>query len=128
MDEIREIPFDGPEDESVDLNAEEPNGDGDDASTEEKIRKREIWFNQTFGRVLLVLGALILLLTVLSYPFHPSQPDPVTLWIEQLLGFILSGISLIFGALLLFGAYRLKKRTDYVYEPINEATEKNLEE
>ncbi|MBD3191382.1 MAG: hypothetical protein GF308_12100 [Candidatus Heimdallarchaeota archaeon] len=127
MNEIREVPFDGPDDESSNIAEEEPNGNGEE-STEEKIRKREIWFNQTFGRALLILGSLILLLTVLSYPFHPSQSDPVALWIEQLLGFILSGISLIFGSLLLFGAYRLKKRKDYVYEPINDPMENDIED
>jgi hypothetical protein len=111
LDEIKEIPID---DSQITEDTEE---------TPQEVEKRSRLISSVLykrlGILILVLCGIALPLTILSYFFNEGQPDPVLLMIEQIVGFVLTGIALIVGTSLLFTARRLKAKEKIVLEPID---------
>ncbi|MHA1220263.1 MAG: hypothetical protein ACTSQB_00875 [Candidatus Heimdallarchaeota archaeon] len=93
----------------------------------EELEKRSRMISSSifrwFGIFVLVLGAIIIPLLILSYFYHPGQPDETSLLIEQIVGYCFIAISLSVGAGLIMHAKNLRTRDDYVLEPIVEENE-----
>ncbi|NHJ47839.1 MAG: hypothetical protein FK733_08635 [Asgard group archaeon] len=110
MVEVKELPLDEPEEDIA------------DSETPEEIKKRSRLLSSVLykrlGILILVLFGIVLPLTILSFFFNAGQPDSTALLIEQITGFVLSGLALIVGMSLLFTSRRLKTEEKMVLEPI----------
>ncbi|MHA1461522.1 MAG: hypothetical protein ACTSQ0_00380 [Candidatus Heimdallarchaeota archaeon] len=97
----------------------------------ERERKTTITFYRLFGILIIVLSSIIIPLVIVTYFYHPGQPDELALLIEQIIGYILAGFGSIIGSVLLISAKRIKNEPLVIVEPIAnlvEAPENELEE
>ncbi|MFW9922575.1 MAG: hypothetical protein ACFFDW_04710 [Candidatus Thorarchaeota archaeon] len=78
-----------------------------------------------FGITLLILSGIIIPLLITSFFYHPGLNDQVALLIEQIIGFILSGIGIILGAFLLLISKRKKTDQDLIYEKLENQKEED---
>jgi len=118
VDDVKEtIATDSGEQESEDIPEYSP----------EELEKRSRMISSSIFRSLgifvLVLGAIIIPLLILSYFYHPGQLDETSLLIEQIVGYCFITISLSAGVGLVMHAKNLRTRDDYVLEPIVEEHE-----
>ncbi|MHA1126476.1 MAG: hypothetical protein ACTSO7_15275 [Candidatus Heimdallarchaeota archaeon] len=90
----------------------------DEILVEQRSRELARWFNKTLGMILLVLSALIIILVVVSYFYHPGQSDASGLLVEQIVGYIFFGLGLILGIFSLIRSRKLEEEP-YVIEPVN---------
>jgi len=93
----------------------------------ERERKISITFYRLFGTALIVLSSIIIPLVIVTYFYHPSQPDQTALLIEQIIGYILAGFGLTLGTILLLSAKRLKNEPIAVVEPLEENAQDIIE-
>lgn len=94
-------------------------------------RKISITFYRLFGIIILVLSSIIVPLVIVTYFYHPGQPDELALLIEQIIGYILAFFGSILGTVLLISAKRIKNEPLVVVEPITnlvDESENELEE
>ncbi len=123
MEEVKEVPFNDDEDSTAKDEDEIPE------ITPEELEKRSDEISSSvfkrLGIIIMILSFVILPLTIISFFFHPSQPDPTSLLIQQIVGFILFGLGAIIGSLLLITARRMKKREEYILEAVVIELEEN---
>lgn len=110
--------------EGVELVDEEAENLPDEIKIEQRSREISRWFNKTLGLVLLVLSGIIIILVIVSYFYHPGQVDTTSLLIEQIVGYILFVVGLLFGIVSLLRARKLQEEP-YIVEPVN--SEKTVE-
>lgn len=94
-------------------------------------RKITITFYRLFGILLIILSSIIVPLVIVTYFYHPGQPDELALLIEQIIGYILAGFGISLGSVLVISAKRIKNEPLVIVEPITdliEESEKVLEE
>ena len=117
MSEEKTIPIEPIEEQ---IESEELEVITDQVEALERERKITITFYRLFGTALIVLSSIIIPLVIVTYFYHPSQPDQTALLIEQIIGYILAGFGLTLGTILLFSAKRLKNEPIAVIETIEE--------
>ncbi|NHJ31929.1 MAG: hypothetical protein FK732_03615 [Asgard group archaeon] len=123
MVKIKELPFDDTEDPTA-----ETIEDSSEATPEELEKRSNEISSSVFKRlgiIIMILSFTILPLTILSFFYHPSQPDETSLLIQQIVGFVLFGVGAIIGSLLLVTARKMKKKEDYILEVVAEDTIEN---
>jgi hypothetical protein len=103
--------------EGVEIVDEKSENLPDELKMEQKSRELAHWFNRSLGLVLIVLSAIIIILVIISYFYHPGQPDATSLLIEQIIGYVLFGLGFLFGTISLLRAHKLKE-DPYIIEPV----------
>ena len=112
--------------EVVDSSLDESENLPEEIQIEERSRDLAQWFNRTLGLALLALSALIIALVIVTYFYHPGQPDPTSLLVEQIVGYVLFGLGMIFGIVSLLKARKLKE-SPFEIEQINNDEEIEVE-
>ncbi|MBN1328902.1 MAG: hypothetical protein JXA54_05460 [Candidatus Heimdallarchaeota archaeon] len=117
MEEFKEIPMDDSEEESSETN----NTHDEIGELPEVYKKRAQEISNSIfrflGILLLILAIIILPFIIISFFYHFGQSNETALLIEQVLGFILSGVAIIVGSTLIYNT-RKAKRQEYILEPI----------
>ena len=116
--------------DSVELVDEESENLPDEIKIEQRSREIARWFNRTLGLVLIVLSVVIIVLVIVSYFYHPGQPDATSLLLEQIIGYILFGLGSLIGTISLLRARKLKEEP-YIIEPVSseaDVDEEKIEE
>ena len=104
--------------DSVEIVDEESENLPDEIKIEQRSREIARWFNRTLGLILIILSVVIIVLVIVSYFYHPGQPDATSLLLEQIIGYILFGLGLLIGTISLLRARKLKEEP-YIIEPVN---------
>jgi len=116
MKEVKEVPFNDDEDLSKNKADDAPE------ATPEELEKRSTEISSSIfkrlGIIIMILSLTILPLTIMTFFFHPGQPDPTSLLIQQIAGFILFAVGATIGSLLFVNARKMKKREEYILEAI----------
>ncbi|MHA1244934.1 MAG: hypothetical protein ACTSP7_10230 [Candidatus Heimdallarchaeota archaeon] len=69
--------------DGVEIVDEESENLPDEIKIEQRSREIARWFNRSLGLVLIVLSVVIIVLVIISYFYHPGQPDATSLLLEQ---------------------------------------------
>ena len=104
--------------EGVEIVDEESENLPDEIKIEQRSREIARWFNRSLGLVLIVLSVVIIVLVIISYFYHPGQPDATSLLLEQIIGYVLFGLGSLIGTISLLRARKLKEEP-YIIEPVN---------
>jgi len=88
-------------------------------------RKITVTFYRLFGILLIVLSSIILPLVIVTYFYHPGQPDELAMLIEQIIGYILAGFGIILGSILVISAKRIINEPLVIAEPITNFVEES---
>ena len=112
--------------EGVEIVDEESENLPDEIKIEQRSREIARWFNRTLGLVLIVLSVVIIVLVIISYFYHPGQPDATSLLLEQIIGYILFGLGSFIGTISLLRARKLKEEP-YIIEPVSSEADVNEE-
>ncbi len=91
-------------------------------------RKISSTFYRLFGILLIILSSIIIPLVIITYFYHPGQPDELALLIEQIIGYILAVIGITIGTVLVASAKRLKKEPLVTIEPISNLVDESESE
>ncbi|MHA1503558.1 MAG: hypothetical protein ACTSPT_00050 [Candidatus Heimdallarchaeota archaeon] len=104
--------------DGVEIVDEESENLPDEIKIEQRSREIARWFNKSLGLVLIVLSVVIIVLVIISYFYHPGQPDATSLLLEQIIGYVLFGLGSLIGTISLLRARKLKEEP-YIIEPVN---------
>ncbi len=88
-------------------------------------RKITVTFYRLFGILLIVLSSIILPLVIVTYFYHPGQPDELAMLIEQIIGYILAGFGISLGSFLVISAKRIINEPLVIAEPITNFVEES---
>ncbi len=88
-------------------------------------RKITVTFYRLFGILLIVLSSIILPLVIVTYFYHPGQPDELAMLIEQIIGYILAGFGISLGSILVISAKRIINEPLVIAEPITNFVEES---
>ncbi|MHA1739496.1 MAG: hypothetical protein ACTSXA_13520 [Candidatus Heimdallarchaeota archaeon] len=102
----------------VEIVDEESENLPDEIKIEQRSREIARWFNKSLGLVLIVLSVVIIVLVIISYFYHPGQPDATSLLLEQIIGYVLFGLGSLIGTISLLRARKLKEEP-YIIEPVS---------
>ena len=115
--DYKEIPIDDSEDELFDIDDDEiAEDDIEEIQRRSRIVTSEI--SMRLGIIVLILGAIALILIILTYFFNEGQPDKTLLLIEQIVGYVLVGIAFITGTSFLIYSRKLPSKTELILEPV----------